>query len=197
MMRTKHKFYVLALNALATFTLGGVVGIVFAQTANAAPAIPRTATPEAAQASVEHWCGRDPSSFDCEQAKKHQRVVLQALGERMSQGKTQEKNIAQQNSNTATTDENRNTLKQLRAEYLDLFQKNQEMKKAKSALENKKSALNRKNRELKSQASQSCAVASQPSNSIKSSAAPEYVPFSGELSGPEDQGTSSLSGTAK
>lgn len=201
MMRTKHKFYVLALNVLATLTLGGVVGIVFTQTASAAPAIPLTATPEAAQASVEHWCGRDPSSFDCEQAKKHQRVVLQALGERKSQGKsqgeTQEKNLARQNSATATNDENRKTLKQLRAEYLDLFQKNQEMKKAKSALENKKSALNRKNRELKNQASQSCAVASQPSNSIKSSAAPEYVPFSGELSGPEDQGTSSLSGTAK
>lgn len=212
MIRTKRKFYVLALNALAAFTLGGIAGTTLMQTANAAPAIPLTATPEAARADVNYWCSRSGFEQDCEAAKKHLKVVTDAVNERKNQAIPKESNsqnqdaaknqslqndLTKHNSSAANNDENRKALKQLRAEYLELYQKNQDIKKAKGALESKKSALNRKNRELKSQASQSCAVASQPVNLVKPVAEPAYAPSAGEISDPRDRESSIVNETAK
>jgi hypothetical protein len=80
---------------------------------------------------------------------------------------------------------------------LELYQKNQDLNKAKRALESKNSALNRKNKELKNQASQSCAVASQASNTVKDAIRPGIVPVSSELSGRGDSGTSAVGNVAE
>jgi hypothetical protein len=212
MIRTKRKFYALTLNVLATLALGEIAGFAITQTAQAAPQVPLTATPEAAKADVDYWCSRSGFEQDCEAAKKHLKVVTDAVNERKNQAKVKESNpqsqdaaknqslqndSAKHSSSVANNDENRNALKQLRAEYLELYQKNQDLKKARSALESKNSALNRKNRELKNQASQSCSVASQASNTVKSAIRPDSVPVSSELSGLGDSGASAAGEAAK
>lgn len=153
MIGPKRKFYVLALNALATFALAGIVGTAFTHTARAAAQDSDANLKQFIRKSCANLQSNAPASLknNCEDAQEQ----------------SYRNDVAKWNLDSTNSEANRYLLKQLKDEYQKQLQKNKDMQKAKSALENSNSLLEKKNRALRKQASQACSTASGPGSVIK------------------------------
>lgn len=154
MIGTKRRFYALALSALTTFTLGGIAGLTLAHTAQAASQDDDAKLKQFIRTSCAKLSDRASTSLKNKCAE--------------AQEQSFHNDVAKWDLNATNDAATRVLLRTLKEEHLKQQQKQQDLKKAKSALESTNNVLEKKNRALRKQASQACSSGSGTGNVVQS-----------------------------